>query len=462
MKMPRSLVLGLGVALVLSLPQVTDAATQRDVVGFWTHQLHPGWSLVTFPVLPDTPTLQAVIGDALGRVEIATWDRRIGSYRWASYDPETGGWTGNLFILDRGTAYWINLPEADGARSLVVTGHPEVYTRFRWSKLAPGWQYYSPTFGRAQGLNEFPPDQRNDLLVTWNRERLLFELTEATSDRQWHGSGFDQFDPDRAYIVYLNRRAPRRVGPPTELEYLYNRMQEKQRGAVVMSEDDDDPVEYMQPPWPLVVGNRGGVPVRYQGGESCNGGFTVQVVREKLRIGIGGKLEPYPEEVAEYLIAPGEAETGCFRLALTAGETAEFLNPGDRVYLMVVHQGGASTRSTSFEVPLAERFIPDLDFPDPLSTPGERPAAPTEFTLGKPYPNPFNDRFRIEVCLPETAPLKYVLYDLRGRAVLINERPLSAGTHRLTINAGDLSAGIYFLEVKAGSLRGLVKVAYIK
>ena len=130
--------------------------------------------------------------------------------------------------------------------------------------------------------------------------------------------------------------------------------------------------------------------------------------------------------------------------------------------MLVEGPNGSTTRSTSFEIPNQQRFLRDIDFPNPLSKPDEANLAPSEFSLSKPYPNPFNDRFMIEFNLPETAPVEYRMFDLRGREVYSTTRPMSAGKHRITISGNDLSAGIYLLEVKAKSNRGFAKIAYLK
>lgn len=460
MKAQRLILFSLICFLTLVIPPNTQAVTQEDVVGFWTFNLKPGFNLVSFPVLPDTPTMQEVIGDALGDVEITTWDPRLGRYRWARYDSDAESWSGDLFLVDRGAAYWVNLYNADGERTMIVTGHPEQYTRFRWQSLGSGWQFYAPTIGREELLSDLPPVSIRDLVVAWDSERACYELAEAVQNQRWHSNTFDQFEPDRAYLAYLKTRVLQPIGPLTRKEAYLEQLSRGNRPR--LDGEGGDQVQYEMPPYPLIVGNKTGLPVCFENGELCSGGFTVNVVREALRMTPGGELEPFAEDMGRYAVAPGNAEEGRFNMALTVGLSRDFLNPDDRAYLVVRGPNRTETRSTSFEIPEGERFIPDISFPDPLNLPSATPTAPASFAVEAPFPNPFNDRFYVEFSLPETAPVAYRLYDMRGREVYRVERPFTAGFHRLSIKAGNLSAGIYLLQIEAGSRQGLAKVAHIK
>ena len=171
--------------LLLTCSAHVNAETQNDVVGYWTFELNPGFNLVSFPVLPEQTSPQNVIGDMLGNVEITSWDEHLGRHRWARYETQSDQWTGDLYLLDRGVAYWINLTDAVETQHLIVTGHPELYRKFRWSGLRNGWNYYAPTFGRVQSFNDLPPDNSRDLLVSWDNEQSRFNMAEAAHGREW-------------------------------------------------------------------------------------------------------------------------------------------------------------------------------------------------------------------------------------------------------------------------------------
>ncbi len=335
MKIARAAIGCLLAAALFSLPRPSGAVVQEEVAGFWTLELKPGFNLVSFPVLPDTPTLVRVIGDAAGAVEVTTWDGRLGGYRWAKFDPRTGQWSGNLFLLDRGAAYWIYLPDADRTVRLTVTGHPEVYTRPRWSSLGRGWKFYAPTIGREQPIDELPPASTGDLLLAWNRDRARFELAESTPGLKWRSAGFDRFLPDRGYMLYIDTEPLPAAGP---VDWRRAVLRERMRRLGPPRDDEGgDEAHFTAPPRPLVVGNRTGLPVCDPEGRVCTGGFAVEVVRETARAAPDGGIEPLFESMGFYNIPPGGAAGGRFQVALTVGSTGCFLHPGDRVYLSLIH-----------------------------------------------------------------------------------------------------------------------------
>ncbi len=433
------------------------AVTQEDVVGYWTHEFTPGFNLVSFPVLPNEPTPENVFGDRLGDVEITTWDRYLGGYRWAKYDSETSSWTGDLYLLNRGTAYWINLLNTAESVSFRTAGKPEKYSQLRWENVPNGWSFFAPTYGQDRNLSELPPDHKSDLITSWNSEHGRFELAQAMLEGSWYTAATDKISADQAYLIYLNRREIRRAGPPTQREDRLNRIEDQMR----FSNGRDD-LEFETPPLPLVVGNKEGMPVCLPDGSVCTGGFTVKIIREVLRLEQNGQYEPYAEFMGEYFVPVGNSHEGKFRMTLTVDGQAGDINPGDRVYLEVRNSAGATTRSTSFEVPSDRMIIGDLSFEQPMSAPGVTTLSPTEFALGTPFPNPFNDRFQIDIKVPQTALVSYAIYDIRGRKIEAVERPFSAGTHRLSFEAGKFTAGIYLLEVRTGNSRRIAKVANIK
>jgi len=451
------------VALVLVATGQSDAVPQNDVIGYWTIDLQPGFNLVAFPVLPDTPTLDAVIGDRLGAVEVTSWDSRLGGYRWARYDPDSDQWSGNLYLLDRGTAYWLNLMDAEGEMSIRVTGHPEVYTLFEWKSLGSGWQYYGPTIGKVQDLREISPSNAKDILLRFDHEANKFNLAQADERRQWISSNYSHLAPDEGYLIYQVLRQPRTVGPITELE--------AQHQTIEYHEDndgpsrDDNPIDYgdyQMPPRPLIVGNSNNFPICLPNGDVCETEYSVEVVRQTFRFGVEGELEPVLEFMSTYVINGGGIEPGKFVIPITVSDDEEHVQVGDRVYIHVNGPGGSTTRSATFEIPEQDRMIPDLVFPEFLRSDDVSPPIPVEFSLGAPYPNPFNDRFSVQFSLPETGNVQYRLFNLNGREVHSRQLPLSQGVHTLSISANNLPAGIYLFEITSQERRGIAKIAHLK
>lgn len=432
-------------AALLSLPAF--GMPQNDVVGYWSLDLQPGFNLVNFPVLPDTPTPQAVFGDRVGAVQITCYDASIGSYRWSRFEPASGQWTGNLFILSRGTSYWVHLPDARRPVKLVVTGHPEVYTKLSLGNSPYGWSYLATTYGKNLPLSDLIPETSNDMLIGWNALSQQFEISKGRG-QEWQGP-IDRLQPDRGYILY---RALPEANMPENAVALNFKVPQAQAPAV--------PAELggcAEPPYPVILSNSKGEGVCLPDGRGCDEELTIEIARES--VGQNGVIET--TTLAQVPALRDADQAGKFSVALGAGSGATLGRIGDRIVLIAHTAQGAEARSTSFILEAGQRFLSDINFPDPLVA-GVGNSLPTSFSISAPHPNPFNDRFVLDVRLPENAPVQVTIYDVTGRMVNQSTVPLGAGAHRMTISAQDLSAGIYMVNVAAGVHRQLFKVAHLK
>lgn len=435
---------------VLALPLLLTAAKQQDVVGYWKHQLQPGYNHIAFPVLPDNPTVRNVIGDRLGDVEISAYDPLLNRYRTAVYNSADGKWSGDLYLLGRGTAYWIHLL-GDSPKELLVTGFPEQYTKFQWSKLGYGWKHFAPTYGKAHKLADVPPDNPRDVLIKWDRATNRFVSQTVVSGKEWQGEPFDKIEPDQAYIIQLNTAPPPRIGPPTELEQAETKLDVRSQERAVST-----PV-----PVPLLISNQSAVPICYHNGQVCTGGFTVQVIKEHLIPGTEADPQFDHKLIDEINVGPAVSPDGKFNIVLTVSEQSG-LSAGDRVFLTVVGPGGSKTSSTSFVIPENEFSVPDVTFPQPLSEPGRVALVPTQFKVSSPYPSPFNSSFRVDFSAPVAGMTIVRLYDVNGRTVKSERMALGAGTHRLAVKGGGLANGLYIFELSQGSFKYRAKVTYLK
>ena len=88
---------------------------------------------------------------------------------------------------------------------------------------------------------------------------------------------------------------------------------------------------------------------------------------------------------------------------------------------------------------------------------------PKAFALEANYPNPFNPETRIAFTLPETGPVKLVVYDVVGRKVdTLVDDVLSAGRHEVTWHVGTLPSGVYLYRITAGSYEQVRQMTVLK
>jgi hypothetical protein len=75
---------------------------------------------------------------------------------------------------------------------------------------------------------------------------------------------------------------------------------------------------------------------------------------------------------------------------------------------------------------------------------------PQAFTLGAPWPNPFNPVTHIPLTLQHPMPVRLVVHNLLGQQVaVLVDGILPAGTHHLPFQAGRLASGLYLVTLEA-------------
>lgn len=88
---------------------------------------------------------------------------------------------------------------------------------------------------------------------------------------------------------------------------------------------------------------------------------------------------------------------------------------------------------------------------------------PKSFSLGQPYPNPFNPVATIHFELPMDHPVSLNVYDLLGRKVSeLVDSELTAGYHTIHWNAVNTASGVYFVKMTAGDFTQTQKVVLLK
>ena len=75
---------------------------------------------------------------------------------------------------------------------------------------------------------------------------------------------------------------------------------------------------------------------------------------------------------------------------------------------------------------------------------------PTEISIGKPYPNPFNPTCQIKVKVPELSEISFEVFDLLGRSIFTESKNCKGGTYRLIFNAEGLPSGVYLYRISVG------------
>jgi hypothetical protein len=125
--------------------------------------------------------------------------------------------------------------------------------------------------------------------------------------------------------------------------------------------------------------------------------------------------------------------------------------------------GGETPEPIAVELPMPTGI--DITMSDPESA-VEHPhigSLPAGFSLGVPYPNPFNSETSIPFVLGYEADVELLVYDLLGREVgQIDSGRMAAGEHTAKFNAQGYSSGIYFVELVVNGSRSMQRVVLMK
>lgn len=85
------------------------------------------------------------------------------------------------------------------------------------------------------------------------------------------------------------------------------------------------------------------------------------------------------------------------------------------------------------------------------------------FSLGSPYPNPFNAQTTIPFTLDRALEIELVAHDILGRTVkTLAQGVYPAGEHAISFGSGSLASGLYMIELRAQDMSQGTQVFLLK
>ena len=94
---------------------------------------------------------------------------------------------------------------------------------------------------------------------------------------------------------------------------------------------------------------------------------------------------------------------------------------------------------------------------------GFDPVPPTEFSLSRNYPNPFNPETSISFAIPEAVRVSLSVYNLLGRKVAtLYEGMTAPGYYTVRWDGSNMASGVYFYRLQAGDFNCIKKCILMK
>ena len=129
------------------------------------------------------------------------------------------------------------------------------------------------------------------------------------------------------------------------------------------------------------------------------------------------------------------------------------LSEGDKFLKIQIVQAGFNIQSITFDLVLST---------------DEKNLNPQGFTLGKPYPNPFNPNVNLQLNMIEKKELLGYIYGIKGNLVRkLDYGELRVGTHELKWNGlndrgHSVESGVYLFKIQADGLSQTRKMIFLK
>jgi len=339
--------------------------------------------------------------------DLADNDRIIGQNNFALWTGTT--WAGSLANIDFKKSYRMRLTNAN---TLELTGAP---IEVEPINLGPGftWLGFLPqeciAVNTALSFDNAPAT--NDRIIG----QSSFSVYTGTS---WIGS-LSQLCPGGGYVINL--------ASANVLNYPVSNMQLSNNGNQGTKEYNPAGLNVLQNP--LYTMN---VLAKLQLNENEISLNQNDVVYAYINGEVRGMATPIAEHNGLIFLSIGSNEA--------AGEEVSF-----KVWIDAMQQLYTVDAKVNF-TDLA--MVGDIEYPFPIVM-GTTGINDHSFTIGQPYPNPFNDQTMIPFSLNKAGQINVKVYNSMGQLVKnMTESRNSAGSHSIAIERENLQAGMYFYVIR--------------
>ncbi|MCF7811747.1 T9SS type A sorting domain-containing protein, partial [bacterium] len=87
---------------------------------------------------------------------------------------------------------------------------------------------------------------------------------------------------------------------------------------------------------------------------------------------------------------------------------------------------------------------------------------PEGFSLGTPYPNPFNHAINVPVELSSSGDVRITVFDLAGRKMWSEAKLLNAGQSLWSISGESWGSGVFIIKAESTGISSIQKIVLMK
>ncbi len=189
-----------------------------NTVGYWKFDVHPGFTQISFPLLPEDKSLDSVLNDQLTGAstpeqsdQIMRWNAGSGQFQVAWYNSSSNSWEGDFTQLSEAESYWIYVqPDHPATQTIVASGSVIEEPWYDMGQMVEGYNAVGSVWAVAapvvtSGLDGFTGGLYlflSDLIMSYDPGSGSYSYAWKDGSDQWQGS-INMFEPIKGYWLYV-------------------------------------------------------------------------------------------------------------------------------------------------------------------------------------------------------------------------------------------------------------------
>jgi len=205
-------------AFLIPLGSSAIESGPSNTVGFWKVDVHPGYTQISFPLLPADKSVDNVLADQLtgGSTpaesdQVLRWAAAAGQFQMCWYDASTQTWQGDFNQFSEAESYWTYVqPDHPETQTIITFGNVVQAPFYNMGMMTSGYNavgsvWAIPAAISLAGLNGFAGGLylfQSDLIMSYDASTGSYSYAWQDGGGNWLGD-LTQFEPLMGYWIYI-------------------------------------------------------------------------------------------------------------------------------------------------------------------------------------------------------------------------------------------------------------------